>query len=67
MGANVQSNQKLKIHFALQKEIEFGKAIYVVGNITQLGCWRIENSLRLSWFKVYFPLFRIITGLGSSI
>lgn len=39
MGANVQSNQKLKIHFVLQKELELGKAIYVVGNTTQLGCW----------------------------
>ncbi len=33
MGAELQSNKKPKIHFIIQKKVDFGKAIYVVGNI----------------------------------
>ena len=51
MGANLESNKSQKIHFVMHKHVDFGKAIYVVGNIPQLGNWSIERSLRLSWFK----------------
>lgn len=53
MGANLESNKSQKIHFVMHKHVDFGKAIYVVGNIPQLGNWSIERSLRLSWFKVH--------------
>jgi hypothetical protein len=33
MGAELQSNDKKKLHYVIQKELEFGKAIYVIGNI----------------------------------
>lgn len=53
MGANLESSKDQKIHFVMRKHLDFGKAIYVVGNIPQLGNWSIEKSLRLSWFKVH--------------
>lgn len=33
MGAEVHSIFKQKIHFLIQKEVPFGKALYVVGEI----------------------------------
>lgn len=41
MGAELQSNNKRKIHFIIQKKVDFGKALYVVGNIPQLGSWTL--------------------------
>jgi hypothetical protein len=39
MGAELQTNKMCKIHFIIQKKVDFGKAVYVVGNIPQLGAW----------------------------
>jgi hypothetical protein len=33
MGAELQQNRIKKIHFIIQKKIDYGKALYVVGNI----------------------------------
>jgi hypothetical protein len=52
MGASLQTQKMKKIHFIIQKKVDFGKALYVAGNILQLGCWDVEKSLRLSWAKV---------------
>ena len=49
MGAQIQSRKELKVHFSMQKGVEFGKAVYVVGNVGELGCWRVEQGLKLSW------------------
>lgn len=62
MGAELQTNKMRKIHFIIQKQVDFGKALYVVGNIPQLGSWTVQRSLKLCWAKVLFPLFRIIIG-----
>ena len=33
MGAELQANNRRKVHFITQKKVDFGKALYVVGNI----------------------------------
>lgn len=33
MGAEVQIGHKQKIHFHIQKQVKFGQALYVTGNI----------------------------------
>lgn len=43
MGANLESSKAQKIHFVMRKHLEYGKAIYVVGNIPQLGNWSIQK------------------------
>ena len=40
---------KLQIHFKVHKKTDFGKAVFVVGNIPELGFWKVEFSLRLTW------------------
>lgn len=52
MGAELQSNKLHKIHFIIQKEVDFGRSLYVVGNIPQLGSWCVERSLKLCWTRV---------------
>lgn len=54
MGVNSSrnANTQLQIHFNVCKPVEYGKAVYVVGNIQQLGAWDVQASLRLSWSEV---------------
>jgi hypothetical protein len=33
MGANIETVSKQKIHFIMQKEVKYGQAVYIVGNI----------------------------------
>jgi len=51
----VSSNKSLNtvtVNFSVSKKVEFGKALYVVGDIPPLGDWNVENSLKLSWNEV---------------
>lgn len=64
MGAELQKQKKVKIHFVIQKHIDFGQAIYVVGNIAGLGNWKVENSCKLCWSKVLFLSRRMTFGLA---
>lgn len=54
MGVNSSrnANTQLQIHFNVCKPVEYGKAVYVVGNIQQLGAWDVQASLRLFWSEV---------------
>ena len=40
------------IHFEVNYHCLFGSEVYIVGNISQLGNWNIENSFKLSWNPV---------------
>lgn len=55
---------KLQIHFKIHKKVNFGKAVYVVGNIPELGLWKINFSLRLSWNQVTIYLLRNTIGVA---
>lgn len=41
-----------KIHFVMKKKVNYGQALYVVGNIPEIGSWGVRNSLRLTWNSV---------------
>ena len=44
-----KSTDNVKIHFNITKKVDYGKAVYVVGNIEALGVWSVTSSFRLSW------------------
>ena len=33
----------------MKKKVDFGQALYVVGDHTALGSWDVKNALRLTW------------------
>jgi hypothetical protein len=43
---------EIKIHFCINRQIDFGKAVYVSGNISELGSWQYKPNLRLEWNEV---------------
>ena len=49
---SLKGGESIKIHFVMKKKVSFGQALYVVGNIPEIGCWRVRNSLRLTWNSV---------------
>lgn len=51
-----------KIHFTLKKRIRYGQAIFVSGNIPELGNWAPSRAFRLSWNYVLFCLCRVMFG-----
>lgn len=40
---------RVKIHFNIMKKVNFGQAVYVVGDIDSLGVWSLDSAFRLSW------------------
>jgi hypothetical protein len=42
----------VKILFSIRREVRFGQAIYVCGNLSQLGGWQPEHAFRLRWNQV---------------
>lgn len=48
----VHHSPKYKVFFVIQKKVDFGMGVYVVGDIDALGNWDVKDSLRLSWNKV---------------
>ena len=54
MLPNQEQTKVYKIYFVIQKKLDFGMGVYVVGNIDGLGNWNIAHSLRLNWNKVKF-------------
>lgn len=52
-----------KIHFTIKKKVKFGEAIYVCGNINQLGKWDPSKSYKLQWNNVIIDIFRVIYGV----
>lgn len=55
MGAELQSQKSRKIHFIIQKHVDFGRSLYVVGNVAALGGWQVDKACKLCWSKVLFP------------
>lgn len=51
MGTQPQTQKGRKIHFILQKRVDFGRAVYVLGSIKTLGDWNIEKGCKLCWSK----------------
>lgn len=42
-----------KIRFSLRKRVNFGQAVYVCGNILELGHWDPSKAYRLKWNEVH--------------
>lgn len=42
----------INIKFTVSKKVEYGYALYVVGNQDFLGNWNISRSLRMTWTQV---------------
>jgi len=47
--ATNEQEVELKLQFDFQSKVEFGKGVYVIGNLLDLGAWSINNSTRLTW------------------
>lgn len=57
----------IEIQLNLNKPVNYGQAIFVCGNLTNIGSWIPEKSLRLNWSSVHLYRFkRVITGLEHS-
>lgn len=55
MNSSISASNSLlfhKIHFSLSKRVRFGQAIYVSGNIQELGLWEPSKAYRLKWNEV---------------
>ena len=39
----------IEITFNLQKHVDYGQAVFVSGNLTNIGLWAPEKSFRLNW------------------
>ncbi len=39
----------------MQIKIQFGKALYLVGDCKELGNWDLENSCKMEWTEVNHP------------
>ena len=52
MSSSQDKPKIYKIYFIIQKKVDYGDAIYVPGNIPELGKWNLTDSLRLTWNKV---------------
>lgn len=39
----------MKVYFKLSKDVEFGKGVYIVGNLKVLGEWKVENGVRMKY------------------
>lgn len=37
----------------IKKTVRYGEAVYVIGSVDDLGKWKMENALRLTWNKVW--------------
>lgn len=35
--------------FTKKHHVMYGRALYVVGSVAELGCWNINKAKRLSW------------------
>lgn len=44
-------NFSIYISFNIQYKVDFGQAVYIVGNIPELGTWNLKNAVQLKWFE----------------
>jgi hypothetical protein len=42
-------HDKVKWRFTRKQYLRFGRALYVVGGVEELGNWNPSNSVRLTW------------------
>ena len=59
MNQTLEPSTKVKLHFLIKKKVQYGYALYVIGNIPILGNWHLQNSLKLNWNQVN-PIHYII-------
>jgi len=43
---------KVSLYFKVNYEARYGESIFVVGNIPELGQWKVEKGFPLKWNKV---------------
>jgi hypothetical protein len=46
-GELQQKIRQILYKFNIQKKLNFGQAIYIIGNIKELGKWNIDSAIRL--------------------
>lgn len=42
--------ERIRYRFICHKKVAFGEAVYIVGNIEQLGEWKIQCAVRLDCY-----------------
>lgn len=55
-----------KMHFSLLKRVKYGQAVYVCGDIPELGCWLPDKAFRLKWTEVTQRPLRMMSGPAPS-
>lgn len=49
ISSHIKSTTTFKITFLSQRKVEFGRGLYVVGNLPELGQWDPRQSIKLFW------------------
>jgi hypothetical protein len=52
-------NKQNTILFDIHYNTFFGQAVYIIGNIPELGSWDLAFAKKLNWHQVYNILFNI--------
>ena len=48
------SKARLTINFTIQKPLKINQTLYISGNVTELGHWNLDNSLKMQRFGFHF-------------
>jgi len=46
-GELQQKIHQILYKFNIQKKLNFGQAIYIIGNLKELGKWNMDSAIRL--------------------
>ena len=69
--STIKSKNYAYINFKVKYHTENGQNVYVLGNIKELGCWKLENGLKMYTDKTSYPLWytneEIKLSIGTEI
>eukprot|EP01071_Lankesteria_metandrocarpae_P001859 Lankesteria_metandrocarpae@DN1934_c0_g1_i1.p1 len=43
------ANWRIHVHITVEHATMFGETVYCVGGVQELGCWKPENGIEMSW------------------
>ena len=69
--STIKSKNYAYINFRVKYHTETGQNIYVLGNIKELGCWQLENGLKMytdiKSYPFWFTTEEIKVNIGTEI
>ena len=55
--STIKSKNFAYINFKVKYDTKNGQEVYILGNTKELGCWKLENGLKMYTDKVSYPLW----------